>query len=221
MTSSSDSDCKIKDTINYKNHWNKAYINSPTEKLGWYEKESTPTLELIKKTTLPKNSTLLNVGSGSSTLIDDLLAEGFTNIIANDISNEALISLKERLENDTNKVKFVVDDLINPTKLQNTSVDLWNDRAVLHFFTEEKQRTTYFDLLKKTVKENGFVIIAVFATDGAKKCCGLDVYQYNTEMLVNYLGSDFSLIEDFKYTFTNPNNDPRPYVYTLFKRINK
>lgn len=221
MTSNLDSDCNIKDAINYKNHWDTAYIKSPTEKLGWYEKEATPTLELIEKTKLPLDSTILNVGSGSSTLIDNLLTKGYTNIIANDISSEALTSLKERLEDYTDKVQFVVDDLINPNQLQTSNVDLWNDRAVLHFFTEEQQRKTYFNLLKKVVKVNGYVVIAVFATDGAKKCCGLDVYRYDTEMLVDYLGNDFELIEDFKYTFTNPNNDPRPYVYTLFKRINR
>ncbi len=218
MTSNSESDCSIKDTINYKNHWDKAYIKSPTEKLGWYEEKSTPTLELITKTQLSKDATILNVGSGSSTLIDDLLAKGYTNIIANDISSEALISLEERLGVDKDKVQYIEDDLIQPTELQKLKVDLWNDRAVLHFFTEELQRKAYFDLLKKTVKVDGFVIIATFAIDGAKKCCGLNIHQYNTEMLVSYLGESFELVESFHYTFTNPNKDPRPYIYTLFKR---
>ena len=74
-------------------------------------------------------------------------------------------------------------------------------------------------MLKKVVAKNGFVIIATFALEGAKKCCGLDVFRYNSEMLQELLGTDFELQQTFDYTFTNPNGDPRPYVYTLFKRI--
>ena len=36
--------------INYKEHWDKTYSKSPEEKLGWYETDLTPTLEMIDKT---------------------------------------------------------------------------------------------------------------------------------------------------------------------------
>lgn len=216
-----ESDCEIIETApDFKKHWNEAYLNNKTEKLGWFEKKSEQTLTLINEAKLFKDALILNVGAGSSTLIDNLLADGFSNIIANDLSEEALESLKNRVgEND--KVKFIVDDLLNPSKLNKLeNIDLWNDRAVLHFFLKEEEIKAYFNLLKKVLKANGFVIISVFAKNGAEKCCGLSVKRYDVEMLENELGTEFELKDSFNYTFVNPFGGERPYIYALFQRIN-
>lgn len=213
-------DCKIEVTqVDYKNHWNTAYKNNEIEKLGWYEIKSEQTLALIKETNLPKNARILNVGIGASTLIDSLLLEGFSAIIANDLAEESLHTLKNRIGN-TKAVKFLVDDLLKPKKInQLKNIDLWNDRAVLHFFLKEEEIKAYFKLLKSVLKPNGFVIIAVFAKDGAEKCCGLPLRQYSVNMLQEELGENFKLKNSFKHTFVNPFGGERPYIYTLFQRI--
>ena len=214
-----ESDCKIPEvTIDFKKHWNSAYLNTKRENLGWYEEKSEQTLALIHETKLPKNATILNVGSGSSILIDDLLEDGFSNIIANDLSEESLKSLKHRFA-ENEKVKFIIDNLLNPSKLNELkNIDLWNDRAVLHFFLKEEEITAYFNLLKKVLKPNGFVIIAVFSKKGAEKCCGLPLKRYDLEMLENELGTNFELIKSFNYTFLNPFGSEKPYIYALFQR---
>ncbi|AUC83903.1 class I SAM-dependent methyltransferase [Polaribacter sp. ALD11] len=214
-----ETDCKITaPAIDYKKHWNAAYSKNSTEKLGWYEESSAQTLALIKETKIAKNATILNVGAGSSTIIDNLLAAGFSNIIANDLAEASLTSLKSRV-GDSGKVQFLVDDLLNPSKLNTLeNIDLWNDRAVLHFFLKEEEIATYFNLLKKILKLNGFVIIAVFAENGAEKCCGLPLKRYSVAMLQNNLGPSFELIKSFNHTFVNPNGDDRPYIYSLFQR---
>ncbi len=212
---------KVKEsTVGFKEYWNNVYLTNKKENLGWYEERSEQTLVLIKETKLPKNATILNVGSGSSSLIDNLLEEGFSNIIANDLSNESLKSLKSKfVKND--KIKFIVDDLLNPSKLKELkNIDLWNDRAVLHFFLEKEEIAVYFNLLKKILKPKGFVIIAVFEKNGAEKCCGLPLKRYDVEMLENELGNDFVLKKSFKHTFINPSGGKRPYIYTLFQRKN-
>ena len=73
-------------------------------------------------------------------------------------------------------------------------VDLWHDRAVLHFFTSEEHQNTYFQLLKKLVKVEGFVILAEFNLEGAKKCSGLDVFK-NTHKFMEVQQSEFSEIK--------------------------
>ena len=83
--------------INIKEHWNNTYLNSSGDKLGWYEVDLSPTLSLISKTDLQKTARLLNVGSGSTTLIDELLAIGYSNLIATDISEVALKKLEDRI----------------------------------------------------------------------------------------------------------------------------
>ena len=214
-------DCKIREvSIDFKKHWNSAYLKNQTENLGWYEEKSEQTLALIQETKLPKNATILNVGAGSSSLIDNLLEEGFSHIIANDLSNESLKPLKLKFDKN-NKVEFIVDDLLNPSKLNKLkNIDLWNDRAVLHFFLSKEEVTAYFNLLKMVLKPKGFVIIAVFAKNGADKCAGLPLKKYNVKMLENELGNDFELKKSFNYTFVNPFGGERPYIYTLFQRKN-
>ncbi|TDQ29920.1 methyltransferase domain-containing protein [Tenacibaculum caenipelagi] len=217
-----ESECTIPDVNLLKKHWDTAYKNNPTEKLGWFEESSKETIELLEKSKVAKDAKILNVGVGSSMLIDELVGKGYTQLIANDLSDKALDDLKARLGEDASEVTFITDDLINPVQLQELqNIDVWNDRAVLHFFLREEEQTAYFNLLKQLVTVDGFVIIAVFALDGAEKCCGLPLQRYNTEMLQKKLGDDFVLVEAFNHTFINPYGNERPYIYTLFQRKNK
>ena len=143
---------------------------------------------------------------------------GFSNLIATDISDIALEKLDKRVN--SSNVAYVVDDLTHPSLLNTMEkVDLWIDRAVLHFFTEEQARNTYFNLLKSKVSRGGFVILAQYNINGAEKCAGLPVYRYSKEMLTENLGGDFELIDSFEYTYLMPSGAERPYIYALFKRI--
>ncbi len=203
---------------NFRNHWNNAYSNSPQEKLGWYETDLSPSLDLINKTGLQKSARIINIGSGSTTLIDALLELNYTNLIATDISDIALNELKSRVAGET--VEFIQDDLTQAKELNNIEkVDLWIDRAVLHFFIDAKDQDSYFDIVKSKINKNGFVILAEFSLEGAAKCSGLDVFRYSKDMLVDKLGEEFKLIEHFDYTYSMPSGAPRPYIYTLFQRI--
>lgn len=202
---------------NYQTHWDTAYTNSPNEKLGWYETDLSPTLQLIEKSGVTKSSKIINIGAGSTMLIDELLNQGFNNLIATDISPVSLTSLENRIGG--GKVEMIVDDLTEPTTLKNIDqVDLWIDRAVLHFFTETNDQDTYFDLLHSKVKKGGFVIFAEFGLNGAKKCSGLDVKRYSNEEFQSKLGQEFEQVNTFNYTYTMPSGDLREYIYTLFIR---
>jgi len=205
---------------NFENHWNNAYKKTPLTNLGWYEENPTQSIELIEDCNLPKNACIFNAGAGSTTLVEKLLNRGYNNIIVNDISSSALIELKNTISSQyQSSVQFIVDDLTNPIELINLKqVDLWHDRAVLHFFTSEEQQKVYFDLLKKMVKINGFVILAEFNLEGAKKCAGLDIFNYNESMLQQRLGDGFKILKSFDYTYKQPSGNTREYVYTLFQR---
>lgn len=206
--------------MDLKLHWNKTYERAEIDKLGWYEENPEPSLRLIEHCNFDKKALILNVGAGATRLVDELLDEGYEHIIANDISASALDKLKLRLGERENKIHWVVDDLTEPTQLCNLEqVDLWHDRAVLHFFSDKKEQDTYFDLLRKLVKKNGFVIIATFNLEGATKCSGLPVFRYDQKMLQEKLGKSFDLIEAFDYCYTMPKGETRKYIYTLFKRI--
>lgn len=206
--------------FDFEKHWNNAYLKSPIKNLGWYEENPSATISLIEACNLPKDALLFNAGAGATSLIEFLLNDGYSNIIVNDIASAALTELKNNLTTHHKvKLQFIVDDLINPIELLSLkNVDLWIDRAVLHFFTEPAQQKVYFDLLKKVLKPNGFVLLAEFNLEGAKKCSGLDVCNYNEEMFQERLGDEFKLLKAFNYTYIQPSGNPREFVYTLFQR---
>ena len=201
-------------------YWNTIYTVVDYEKNGWYEKTPQKTLALIEQLNLAKDAHIINIGAGTTTLIDKLLDEKFTNISATDISQIALDLLKDRLQDKASSINWIIDDLTNPTLLNDIEpVDLWIDRAVFHFFTEPKDQDSYIQLLANKVKKGSHVILATFNLHGATKCSGLPIRRYNKLMLKEKLKENFDLVESFEYIYTMPSGDTRPYIYTLFKRI--
>jgi len=203
-----------------KSHWERVYQNCAIENLGWYEADPAPCLKLINRCNLSKDATILHVGAGATTLVDELLHAGYLNIIANDISSSALKELQLRLSpSQSKRVQWIVDDLTNPTELNSLEqIDLWHDRAVLQFFMDATDQDAYFNLLRKLVRKDGYVIIASFNLDGAEKCSGLPVCRYDAAMLQNKLDMEFQLVEAFDHTYVMPSGDTREYVYSLFIR---
>ena len=203
-----------------KDHWDNVYLKSELDTLGWYEEIPRPSLDLIEKCNLEKSAKILDVGSGATTLLNILANEGYRNITALDISKVALENAKKNIDpRIISNFSWIVGDITDSKIIEKIpKVDLWHDRTVLHFLTEEKQQLGYLDNLKNLVKIGGFVIIAVFSLEGAKKCSGLDVKNYNHTMIAEFLGTSFKLIEHFPYIYVQPSGAERPYVYTLFQR---
>ena len=204
-----------------KAHWNKRYTHTPIQQLGWYESESLASIQLIENCAVSKTASIIDVGSGTTTLIAHLLDLGYRNLIALDISEVALEKAKALLpQAQAGQVHWLVEDITNPSdSLQNQTAVIWHDRAVFHFLTEERQRQTYHALLRKTVLPGGFVIMAAFAMDGADNCSGLPVQRYNQASLSEFLGESFILLEGFDHTYQMPSADLRPYVYTRFQKL--
>lgn len=201
-----------------KHHWNQLYTDRELEQLGWYEKISQPSIDLLKKSGIGSSNSILVVGAGSSLFLDYLVDQGFKNIIANDISSKALDHLQERIG--IYGVRYLEDDLTKPDRLTEIeAVDYWHDRAVLHFLTDSKDQRTYFDLLRSKVKVGGHVMLGEFSKDGAEKCAKLGLCQYDLELMKEGLGDGFEVIESFDSNFVNPRGEDRPYIYALFKRI--
>lgn len=203
-----------------KEHWNRIYESREINKLGWYEEQPIPSLNLLSRCSIDKDDTILDVGCGATTFIDCVIEQGFNNIIAVDISEAALNKLKVRLgEEKGSLVEFIVDDITQPKRINTLkNIAVWHDRALLHFLLEETQLEKYLTTLKHVVKAEGYVIIATFSLKGAKRCSGLDIKQYDQNMLSELLGNDFELIEHLDYIYRMPSGEERPYVYTLFRR---
>jgi SAM-dependent methyltransferase len=201
-----------------KEHWNNIFSTTDATKLGWYEQDISQTLKFLNEIPTDESELVFLPGSGTSTLIDALLDKGHQ-LILNDISNEALKKLKERL-GENKALTWLHYDISKPLPNRDQKVDLWIDRAVLHFLLDESDIRTYFENLHSSVKPGGWVLLAEFSTTGAPKCAGLDVHRYSISEMSKKIGSEFNLIKSEEYTYTNPSGDPRPYVYALYKRSN-
>lgn len=199
-------------------HWNKIFSSTDEKRLGWYESDQTKTFELLNQVPGWEQSTIFLSGAGTSGLVDDLASKG-ARLIINDISQEALDRLKKRLADKDNRHYWLCQDISQPISNDIAKVDLWVDRAVLHFLNQEKDIQGYFDNLKRKIKIGGYAIFAEFSKRGAKKCAGLFLHQYSIKELADRLGDCFILINSFEHTYLNPEGEPRPYIYGLFKRI--
>ena len=74
-------------------------------------------------------------------------------------------------------------------------MDIWHDRAVLHFLTHADDTARYVEHLYQTLKPGGSAIIATFALDGPEMCSGLPVVRYSPNSLRQLFGSNLELIE--------------------------
>lgn len=198
-----------------KEHWQSVYSSKSAQEVGWFQAHHEVSMEFINNSKIAKDARILDVGSGATTLLDDLLKEGYSNIVAMDISASALAVSKQRL---ADLIVWKVADITLPLEIEENSIDLWHDRAVLHFFTSKIEKEGYLDNLKMVVKRGGFVIIETFSPEGASQCSGLDLEQYDEEMLEQFLGLEFELIQFKRHVHATPSGGERPYVSTLFKR---
>jgi hypothetical protein len=198
-------------------HWNSIFLDSEDSKLGWYENNPAKTLELLKEIQLVKGLTAFLPGAGTSVLIEQLIDRG-VELVLNDISIEALNKVKQRLKDSSDSIHWLCQDISLPIDDSTPNVDIWIDRAVLHFLTDEKDIEGYFNNIESKLKVGGYALFAEFAKNGAPKCAGLTLHRYSIEELSERLGASFKLLSSFEHTFVNPNGDPKPYVYGLYKR---
>ncbi|KGJ96216.1 methyltransferase [Colwellia psychrerythraea] len=199
-------------------HWDTIFSAKQDAELGWFEDDCSQTLSFLKNTAISASSTLFLAGAGTSKLVDELINTD-ANLIINDISAKALEQLSQRLNN--TKCQYLHHDLGHSFDKgfdKGFTVDVWIDRAVLHFLLTEKQITHYFENLKSTVKCGGYVLLAEFSNAGATHCAGLAVHRYSENEMQVRLGDNFELINSKQYTFVNPFKQERPYIYALFKR---
>ncbi|OGW84981.1 MAG: methyltransferase [Omnitrophica bacterium RIFCSPLOWO2_01_FULL_45_10b] len=203
--------------MNSKEHWAGIYKTKKPTEVSWYQPHLTKSLELITESGIDKKTRIIDVGGGASTLADDLLEKGYSELTVLDISQEALGKSKERLGDKANRITWVEADVLKIDFPEN-SFDLWHDRAVFHFLTKAEERKAYLEVLKKALKSGGFVIISSFSLEGPLKCSGLDVVRCSSETLSSELGNGFSLIKSSDERHKTPFNSFQNFVYVLFRK---
>jgi SAM-dependent methyltransferase len=200
-----------------KEHWENIYREKGATAVSWYQPHFEKSLETILHAGLTPAASVLDVGGGASTFLDDLLLRGFTNITVLDISSTALNIAKARLGPGASLVRWIEAD-ITRTILPYQHYDLWHDRAVFHFLTGPDDRERYVKALDQGVKAGGHIILSTFALDGPPQCSGLDVVRYSPESLQAELGDAFELLESFSEDHVTPSGTTQRFIYCHFRK---
>ena len=198
-------------------HWDAIFESTPDSELGWFEDNPAETLQFLAEVPVTAESVVFLPGAGTSVLVDALL-ETKCRLVLNDISSRALEKLESRIGTRPKSIAWLHHDISRPLPPGLPAADLWIDRAVLHFLTEESAIQGYFANLEHTVRPGGYVLLAEFSSHGATKCAGLDVHRYSLEEMQTRLGSTFQLLRHQYPTATTPSGSPRPYLFALFRK---
>ena len=195
-----------------KTHWEKVYTTKEPEAVSWYRAHLETSLALIERAAHSRSASIIDIGAGESTLVDDLLARGYENITILDVSQTAINVTKKRLGLLAEQVKWIVAD-ITQAQLESFAYDVWHDRAVFHFLTSIEQRAAYVRNVAKAVKPGGHVIVGTFGPEGPTKCSGLEVMRYSAESLHGEFGPRFRLVESSKELHHTPFGTTQQFLY--------
>jgi 2-polyprenyl-3-methyl-5-hydroxy-6-metoxy-1,4-benzoquinol methylase len=179
--------------------------------VSWYRPHLETSLALIERVS-SRDSRIIDVGGGESTLVDDLLSRGYDNVTVLDISQKAIDTNKQRLGSASEGVHWLVAD-ITKAVLPRSEYDVWHDRAVFHFLTTPADREAYVRQAANSVKPGGYVIVSTFGPEGPTKCSGLEVVRYDAESLHQEFGVHFRLLESRNELHETPFGTIQQFLY--------
>ena len=206
-----------KNNLDRKKHWEQVYSQRQSTEVSWYQQHPEGSLELIDATGVKQSASIVDIGGGASTLVDFLLKAGYKHLSVLDISPAAIKQAKSRLGSNESKVEWIEQDI---TEFKtDRCFDVWHDRAVFHFLTDEKDRTSYVKAMLSALNIGAHVIIAAFDANGPKKCSGLKVMHYSPEKMSAVLGGSFQLIETRTENHLTPGGASQGFVYCHFIRV--
>jgi SAM-dependent methyltransferase len=200
-----------------KTHWEHIYEAKGPTRVSWYQEHAQLSLQFIQNTGIPKTAHIIDIGGGSSTLVDDLIAAGFQHLSVLDISTTALQLAQQRLGRRAEGVNWMEAD-ITQADLPAQAYDLWHDRAVFHFLTRHTDRQRYVESVHYAVRTGGHVIVATFAPDGPDHCSGLEVIRYSPDSLHKEFGEGFELKDSMRETHHTPFGTEQKFIYCYCRK---
>ena len=198
---------------NLKSHWEKIYDEKNEDEVSWFQKETNESIRMIQSAGI-ENPKIIDVGSGRSKLLKNLIKIGYNQLTYLDISESALEKSKEFLGEQSNKVRWISKDILNFKTEE--KFDIWHDRAVFHFLNEENLIRKYIEIVEKNISESGHLIIGTFSENGPLKCSGLEVRRYSEKVIEKLFNRSFKLIDSFYYDHVTPFNTTQNFLFSHF-----
>ncbi len=199
-----------------KQHWENVFATKQETEVSWYQQKPQTSINFFIENNISREAKIIDIGGGDSYLIDNLLEMGYTNLFLLDISENAIERIKNRLGAKSEKVTFIVSDILNFQP--ETTFDVWHDRASFHFLTSEKEIAIYKKLVSESVNSNGFLFMGTFSESGPLKCSGLEISQYSESKFETIFNNDFKRIKCFEENHQTPFDTTQNFIFCSFKK---
>lgn len=200
-----------------KDHWETVYKTKAVTEVSWFQEHAQLSLKLIRESGTPTSASIIDVGGGASTLVDDLLSLGYEHVTVLDLSRAALAMARARLGERAARVNWLEANVLE-VELPEQNYDIWHDRAVFHFLTTLEERQAYVQQVLRAVKPGGLVIVATFADDGPAQCSGLPVMRYGADALHAQFGEPFQLLGHERESHQTPAGNEQKFVYCFCRK---
>jgi SAM-dependent methyltransferase len=203
-------------TTDRKSHWEHIYLKRADDQLSWYEVQPQHSLELVRVGVSHGARSLIDIGGGTSRLVDEILNEGLDRIAVLDVSETALAKTRDRLGARADEIQLIAADVTTIDTIGR--FDIWHDRAVFHFLISADDRARYRELVARTIPVGGYAIIATFGPKGPEECSGLPARRYDERELLGELGDEFALVRSFVINHQTPAGVEQQFLYAMLAR---
>ncbi len=198
-------------------HWKRTYQLKADQEVSWTQDNPEPSLSLVTAAASSLSSPIIDIGAGTSRLVDHLVDKGYINVAALDLSPAALDKARTRLGERAEAVTWIVADIT--AWVPERQYEVWHDRATFHFLVTEEDRSAYVACLRQALSPGGHAIIATFAMDGPEKCSGLPVVRYDPARLADALGPGFELTHSQRSVHQTPFGATQSFQFTVFRYV--
>lgn len=196
-------------------HWDDVYGSRAVDEASWFQPSAATSVRLLRGPDgLP--GSVVDVGAGTSPLVDELLDLGCPDVTVLDVSEKALAVTRGRLGARAEEVTFVVADVLawHPDR----EYDAWHDRAVFHFLTEPGQRAAYVETAARCVAPGGVAVLGVFAEDGPTRCSGLPTARFSPQDLAAEFDGLFTLEHAEREQHSTPGGAVQAFTWVRLRR---
>lgn len=162
-------------------YWNKRHSDAPPTQASWFERSPTTSVGFVERCGIDPTHSVIDIGSGASPFVDELLARGHTDVTVFDLSSDALALGRRRNGGHPRSAQWEIGDIREwrPDR----QWDVWHDRATFHFLKDQDEKDRYMGAVADGLSINGLLLVGAFAADRPGHCSDLPVQGYDAESL--------------------------------------
>ena len=194
--------------------WDETYSQKSPSERSWTEGIPQESLRFIDASGVGTEDAVVDIGGGSSRLVDELKRRRFTDVSVLDVSKVALDEARSRLRDA--HVEWINADV---TRWEpDRAYRLWHDRAVFHFLVETGSQSDYVATATAHVEPGGHLIMGTFSPEGPDTCSGLAVRRWAIEELAELFAAGFDLTRGEYKDHLTPWASVQPFTWVLLTR---